>query len=93
MVLMWLWTGKRIRKSPLARNNDGLPHPLSAHRRVGVFRDGKQMGLQIASLSTAIRLNDLRSIQSHTLERIDGDEYDSTICIDAVLGVTIMYRM
>lgn len=74
---------------PLSRNDDGLAHAVSAHRRISIFRDRKQMRLQLASPSSTVRLYDLGAIKRDTLKRVDRDQHDTAVSIDAMLRVSI----
>jgi len=47
------------------------------------------MGLQLAPLPATVGLNDFRSIECDALEGVNGDENNSTVGVDAMLGVTI----
>lgn len=47
------------------------------------------MWLQLATTPTAVGLYDLGAIESHALERIDGNENDSGVSVDAMLGVAV----
>ena len=47
------------------------------------------MRLKFSPFSTGVRLDDLRPIQSDTLERIDGNEDDTAVGVNAVLGIAI----
>lgn len=47
------------------------------------------MGFQFASFPPAVRLNDLRSIESNALEGVNCDEDDTTVGVYAVLGISI----
>ena len=51
------------------------------------------MRLELTPSPSAVGLNKLRSIESNALKRIDGDEYDSAIGVDAMLSITITNRM
>ena len=74
---------------PLSGNNNGLTHPFLSHGSIRVFRNRKQMRLELAPPPSTVGLDDLRSIESNALKRIDGDEYDSTVGVNAVLSVTV----
>jgi hypothetical protein len=80
-------------KSPLSRNDDRLTHALLSHGSIRVFCYGKQMRLQVSPPSPAICLDDLWTIKSNTLKRIDGDQDNAAISVYAVLGVTISYSV
>lgn len=79
--------------SPLSRHDDSLAHTILAHGRVGILSNGEQMWLQLASPTTTICLNDLGAIERDALEGIDSDEDDSTVGIDAMLGIAIANGM
>lgn len=75
--------------APLTGNDDSLAGAISAHGSVGVLRDGEQVRLKLASAATVVCLYDFWAIEGDALEGVDGDEDNSGICIDAMLGVTI----
>jgi hypothetical protein len=76
-------------KLPLSGNDNSLTHAFLSHCSIRVLRDCKQMRLELASPPSAIGLNYFRSIKGDALKRIDGDEYNSAVGIDAVLSITI----
>jgi hypothetical protein len=47
------------------------------------------MRLELASPPSTVGLNDFRSIEGDALKRIDGNEYNSAVGVDAVLSITI----
>ena len=47
------------------------------------------MGLQVTPPPAAVSLDDLGTIKGDALKGVDSDKYDTTICIDAVLGITV----
>lgn len=47
------------------------------------------MGFKFSSLSSAVGLDDLGSIESDALEWVYGNEDNSTVCVDAMLGIAI----
>ena len=62
---------------------------ISAHGGVGVLGDGEEMGLELSSPTAVVGLDDFWAIEGDALEGVDGNEDDSGVCIDAMLGVTI----
>lgn len=81
------------RNIPFAGNNDGLARTVSTHGRVRILSNGKQVWLELSSTATIIRLNDLRSIEGDALEGIHGNQDDTTVGIDAMLGITVSNGM
>jgi hypothetical protein len=81
------------RESPLSGHNDCLTHCLISHCCIRILGDGKQVRFKFSSTSTMVRLNNLRAVEGNTLERIYGNENDSTVCVDAVLSITISDRV
>ena len=75
--------------APFARDNDGLTCTISTHGGVCILRNGEEMRLEFASPPAVVCLYDFRTIESDTLEGVDGNEDNSGVCIDAVLSVTI----
>lgn len=74
---------------PLSGNDDSLTHAFLSHSSIRVLRDRKQMRLELASPPSTVGLNDFRSIEGDALKRIDGNEYNSAVGVDAVLSITI----
>jgi hypothetical protein len=75
--------------APFTGYDDGLPCAVLAHGRVRIFSNGEQMRLEIAPSSPRVCLDNLGTIHRNALKWIDGNEDDTGICIDAVLGITI----
>ncbi len=74
----------------LSRDDDGLTDVVPFHTREGIFSDGEQVRLKLALSSPSIGLDDFGSVKRHSLERIDSDEHDPGIGVDAVLRITIL---
>ena len=74
---------------PLARDDNGLTGAVPAHGSVRVLSDGEQVGFEFTPSPAIVGLNDFWAVQGDALEGIDGNEDDTGICIDAMLGVTI----
>ena len=47
------------------------------------------MGLELSSPPATVCLDNLGAIESDTLEWVDGNKHDSTICVDAVLRISV----
>ena len=75
--------------APFARDNDCLTCPVSTHGSICVLRNGEEMWFEFASPPAVVCLYDFRTIESDALEGVHGNEDDSGIRVDAVLGVTI----
>lgn len=58
---------------PLARNNNGLTLSIPLHVSVSIFGDSKQMRFQISAPSSTIGLDNLGTVESDALKRIDGN--------------------
>ena len=97
LILSFLHHYTRVRQAyktkeayaPLSGHNDCLPCPILPHRSIRVLCNGKQMGLQLPSLTASIRLDDLGAIEVDALEGIDGNEDDTTVGVYAMLRVAI----
>ena len=78
---------------PFSRDDDSLSLSLPAHSRIGIFRYSEQVRFQFTLSSATVSLYNLRSIEGDTLEGIDCNKHDTTVCVDAVLRITIPDRM
>lgn len=47
------------------------------------------MWLQFSTPPTAVRLDNFGAIESDALERVDGNENNTAVCVDAMLGISI----
>ena len=47
------------------------------------------MGLELSSPPATVCLDNLGAIESDTLEWVDGNKHNSTICVDAVLRISV----
>lgn len=66
-----------------------MAHALLSHGSIRVFGDREQVRFKLSSPPSAVGLDNLGSIESDALERVDGNEDDSTVCVDAMLGIAI----
>ena len=78
---------------PLSGDDNGLTSTIFCHCCVRILGNGKKMRFQLPSFPAAVCLDDLRPVQCDTLERIDGYQHNSTVRIDAMLGIAIPNRM
>lgn len=79
----------RLASSRLSRDDDGLVLFVSDHTSIGVFGNGKEMGLELTSTLARICLDDLRAVQIELEEGIDGDEHDTRVGVNESLRISI----
>jgi hypothetical protein len=80
-------------KLPLSRNDNCLTHAFLSHGSIRILCDREQMRLELAPPPSTVGLNNFRSIESNALKRIDSNENNSAVSINAMLSVTIANRM
>lgn len=82
---------------PLSTDDDRLiPSRLSLrpdHAPVRLFRDGKQVRLEITLSSAGVRLHDGGGVDGEGGEGIHGDEDDTTVGVDLSQRVPVKDRM
>ncbi len=74
---------------PFSRNDNCLTNSLFPHSSIRILGNSKQVRLEIPSPSSAVRLNDLRTILGNALKRVHRNQNDATIGVDTMLRIAV----